>query len=128
MDIRRFSHVQHISSEVVGILARGKTMFDGLASCFPAGTLSGAPKIESMKIIQRLEGDARGPYGGAVGQFGLNGNATFTIPIRTLFVSGEDAFARASSGIVYDSICENEYAEIQRKLAAMDLCLKEFMR
>lgn len=127
MDIRKFSHVQHISSEVVGILARDKTMFDGLASCFPAGTLSGAPKIESMKIIQRLEGDARGPYGGAVGQFGLNGNATFTIPIRTLFISGEDAFARASSGIVYDSVPKNEYEEIQRKLAAMDLCLKEFM-
>lgn len=128
MDIRKFSHVQHISSEVVGILARDKTMFDGLASCFPAGTLSGAPKIESMKIIQRLEGDARGPYGGAVGQFGLNGNATFTIPIRTLFVAGDQAFARASSGIVYDSVPENEYGEIQRKLAAMDACLKEFMQ
>lgn len=127
MDIRKFSHVQHISSEVVGILARDRTMFDGLASCFPAGTLSGAPKIESMKIIQRLEGDARGPYGGAVGQFGFNGNATFTIPIRTLFISGTQAFARASAGIVFDSVPENEYAEIGRKLAAMDRCLKEFL-
>ena len=127
MDIRKFSHVQHISSEVVGILSRDKSMFDGLASCFPAGTLSGSPKIESMKIIQKIEGDSRGPYGGAVGQFGFNGNATFTIPIRTLFIHGQSAFARASSGIVYDSIAKNEYDEIQRKLAAMDTCLKEFI-
>lgn len=126
MDIRKFSHVQHISSEVVGILRRDKTMFDGFASCFPAGTLSGAPKIESMKIIQEIEGDSRGPYGGAVGQFGFNGNATFTIPIRTLFVSGNRAFARASSGIVYDSTAENEYQEIINKLAAMSKCLQKF--
>jgi len=85
MDIKRFSHVQHISSEIVGILAPQHDMFSALASNFPAGTLTGAPKIEAMKIIDNLELDGRGPYGGAVGQFGFNGDCTFAIPIRTIF-------------------------------------------
>lgn len=119
MDVKRFSHVQHISSEVVGILKKGDDMFSGLASVFPAGTLTGAPKIESMKIIERMEKDARGPYGGAVGHFGFDGDCTFAIPIRTLFISGKDAYAQASGGIVYDSRPEDEYQEVQQKLAIM---------
>lgn len=126
MDIKKFSHVQHISSEVIGLIKKNLNMFDGLASVFPAGTLSGAPKIESMKIIERIEQSPRGPYGGAVGHFGFDGNSTFAIPIRTFFVSESFAFSRASSGIVYDSIPENEYMEIIRKLGAIEKCLEFF--
>lgn len=127
MDVKRFSHVQHISSEVVGIIRRDCDMFRGLESVFPAGTLSGAPKIESMKIIERIENSPRGPYGGAVGHFGFNGDSTFAIPIRTLFMNGSRAFARASGGIVYDSVPEYEYREIMRKLSAMERTLSHFM-
>ncbi|HVZ58372.1 MAG TPA: anthranilate synthase component I family protein [Patescibacteria group bacterium] len=119
MSIKKFSHVQHISSTITGFIKPTETMFSGLASNFPAGTLSGAPKIESMKIIERLEKEARGPYGGAVGQFGFNGDCTFAIAIRTLFLAGESAFTQTSGGIVLDSTPEGEYQEIQRKLAAM---------
>lgn len=118
-DIKRFSHVQHISSEVVGILKSKEDMFSGLAASFPAGTLSGAPKIESMKIIERIEKSPRGPYGGAVGTFGFNGDCTFAIPIRSFFVSGDTGFVRASGGIVYDSKPEDEYLEIKNKLASV---------
>lgn len=127
MDVKRFSHVQHISSEVVGIIARNHDMFSGLASVFPAGTLSGAPKIESMKIIERIEKDPRGPYGGAVGHFGFNGDCTFAIPIRSLFISGSKGFIRASGGIVFDSTPEGEYAEIQAKLASMRKAIAPFL-
>ena len=102
-------------------------MFSGLASSFPAGTLSGAPKIESMKIIQRIENNPRGPYGGALGHFGFNGNCTFAIPIRTLFVSGEYAYTQASGGIVYDSLPANEYQEIKNKLGAQEKVLNSFI-
>ncbi len=124
-DIKKFSHVQHISSEVVGVIRHEEDMFSGLASSFPAGTLSGAPKIESMKIIERVEKEPRGPYGGAVGHFGMNGDCTFAIPIRTLFIKGENAFARASGGIVFDSDPSAEYEEIQNKLASVLRTLKE---
>ncbi len=122
-DIKRFSHVQHISSEVVGILKSKEDMFSGLAASFPAGTLSGAPKIESMKIIDRIEGVPRGPYGGAVGVFGLNGDCTFTIPIRSFFLSGEKGFVRASGGIVLDSTPQGEYEEIVNKMASVKKAL-----
>lgn len=128
MDIKKFSHVQHISSEIAGILRHGEDMFSALSSNFPAGTLSGAPKIESMKIIDQYEKDARGPYGGAIGHFGFNGDCTFAIPIRTLFISGEYGFIQASGGIVYDSVPENEYDEIQRKLAALTRVLDSFSK
>ena len=94
MDIKRFSHVQHISSEIVGIMAENEDMFSALASNFPAGTLTGAPKIEAMKIIDELELDGRGPYGGAVGHFGFNGDCTFAIPIRTIFANGSKAYVQ----------------------------------
>lgn len=119
MDIKRFSHVQHISSEIVGLLQYGEDMFSALAANFPAGTLTGSPKIESIKIIERLEKNPRGPYGGAVGHFGFNGDCTFAIPIRTFFISGSYGFTQAASGIVYDSKAEKEFDELQRKLAVM---------
>lgn len=126
-DIKKFSHVQHISSEVVGLIAPNQDMFTALASSFPAGTLSGAPKIESMKIIERIEQEPRGPYGGAIGHFGFNGDSTFAIPIRTIFGVGDKAFVRASGGVVYDSTAEGEYQEIQNKLAASKKALAEFI-
>lgn len=119
MSVKKFSHVQHISSEITGIIKTNETMFSALAANFPAGTLSGAPKIEAIKIIDTNELEPRGPYGGAVGHFGFNGDCTFAIAIRSLYISGTNAYAQTSGGIVYDSKPEKEYDEIQRKLAAM---------
>jgi anthranilate synthase component 1 len=119
MSIKRFSHVQHISSEVVGQMESGSTMFSGLASNFPMGTVCGTPKVETMKIIDANEPLGRGPYGGGVGHFGFNGDCTFALALRSLFVSGTDAYTQTSGGIVADSVAENEYNEIQNKLAAM---------
>ncbi|MDC0093075.1 anthranilate synthase component I family protein [Alphaproteobacteria bacterium] len=126
MDIKKYSHVQHISSEIAGIISDKEDMFSALASNFPAGTLSGAPKVEAMKIINRIEEDGRGPYGGAIGQFGFNGDCTFAIPIRSLFIKGENAYAQTCGGNVYDSDPDKEYQEIERKLEAMKLVLKSF--
>ena len=126
MDIKRFSHVQHISSEIVGIIADDQDMFSALASNFPAGTLTGAPKIEAMKIIDDMEGDGRGPYGGAVGQFSFNGDCHFAIPIRTVFAKGNKAYVQTCGGNVYDSNAEGEYEEIQRKFAGTKRVLDQF--
>ena len=126
MDIKKYSHVQHISSEIAGIINENEDMFSALASNFPAGTLSGAPKIEAMKIINEIEEDGRGPYGGAIGQFGFNGDCTFAIPIRSLFIKCEEAYAQTCGGNVYDSDPDKEYQEIERKLEAMKTVLKSF--
>ncbi|SBS35640.1 Aminodeoxychorismate synthase component 1 [Marinomonas aquimarina] len=126
MDIKRFSHVQHISSEIVGIIADDQDMFSALASNFPAGTLTGAPKIEAMKIIDDMEGDGRGPYGGAVGQFSFNGDCNFAIPIRTVFAKGNKAYVQTCGGNVYDSNAAGEYEEIQRKFAGTKRVLDQF--
>ncbi|GAA3938448.1 anthranilate synthase component I family protein [Litoribacillus peritrichatus] len=127
MDIKRFSHVQHIASEIVGIISDKEDMFSALASNFPAGTLTGAPKIEAMKIIDDLENDGRGPYGGAVGHFSFNGDCTFAIPIRTVFANGEDAYVQTCGGNVYDSNPEDEYEEIRRKFAGTKKVLDKFL-
>ena len=126
MDIKRFSHVQHISSEIVGIIAQDHDMFSALASNFPAGTLTGAPKIEAMKIIDDLETDGRGPYGGALGHFSFNGDCTFAIPIRTVFANGTEAYVQTCGGNVYDSNPADEYEEIQRKFAGTKKVLDMF--
>jgi len=127
MDIKRFSHVQHISSEIVGIISDEHDMFSALASNFPAGTLTGAPKIEAMTIIDELEADGRGPYGGAVGHFSFNGDCTFAIPIRTVFANGEQAYVQTCGGNVYDSNAEDEYEEIRRKFAGTKKVLDQFI-
>ncbi|WP_457857316.1 anthranilate synthase component I family protein [Psychrobacter pulmonis] len=127
MDIKRFSHVQHISSEIVGILHPDEDMFSALASNFPAGTLSGAPKVEAIKVINELEPDGRGAYGGALGSFNFNGDCIFAIPIRSLFINGESAYAQTCGGNVYDSNPADEYLEIQRKLSAMKVVLDSFI-
>ena len=119
MSIKKFSHVQHISSEIVGIINPKEDMFSALASNFPMGTVCGTPKLETIKIIDSNEPEARGPYGGGVGQFGFNKDCTFALTLRSLFISDEYAFAQTSGGIVYDSKPDKEYDEIQRKLAAM---------
>lgn len=126
MDIKRYSHVQHISSEIVGILHEDHDMFSALASNFPAGTLTGAPKVEAMKIINELEPEGRGPYGGAVGIFSFNGDCTFAIPIRSVFINKTDAYAQTCGGNVYDSNAADEYLEIERKLSAMRKVLASF--
>ncbi len=128
MDIKRFSHVQHISSEIVGIIAQDQDMFSALASNFPAGTLTGAPKIEAMKIIDDLESDGRGPYGGAVGHFSFNGDCAFAIPIRTVFANNEEAYVQTCGGNVFDSNPEDEYQEIQRKFAGTKKVLDQFVK
>src|SRR3989344_2553254 len=123
MNIKKFSHVQHISSEIVGIIKSGEDMFSGLASNFPSGVVSGTPKIETIKIIDSNENGARGPYSGGIGCFGFNGDCTFALAIRSLFVHGNHAYTQTSSGVVYDSKSNKEYEEIERKLSAMKKAL-----
>jgi anthranilate synthase component 1 len=100
------------------------TAVDAFSSIFPAGTLSGAPKIRAMEIINELEGLPRGPYGGALGYFSLNGNADFAIVIRTLVCNGNKAKIQAGAGIVHDSVPENEYLECENKAQAVIKALK----
>ena len=123
--IRKFSHVQHIVSHVIGKLNDNLDDIDSFMSLFPAGTLSGAPKIRAMEIINQKEKYARGPYGGAVGYFSLNGNADFAITIRTLTTNDNRAEIQAGAGIVYNSIPQSEYEECRRKRQALFQALKE---
>ncbi len=113
--IERYSHVMHIVSGVHGVLAQGKDQFDVLAACFPAGTVSGAPKIRAMEIIDELEVQRRGPYAGAVGYFGFSGNMDFCITIRTFVLRGHDLWVQAGAGIVADSDPDREYEETINK-------------
>jgi len=119
MKIEKYSHVMHLVSRVEGILNSGSTIYDAFRSVFPAGTLSGAPKIRAMQIISSLEPDCRGPYGGAVGYFGYDGNLDSCITIRTAVVKGGMVYVQAGAGIVYDSVPENEYQETLNKAAAL---------
>lgn len=126
MNLRKLSFIQHICSEVVGTLKKGEDMFSALASNFPMGTVTGAPKIEAMKIIEENEGAPRGPYAGGVGHFGFNGDCTFAVQLRTLFCSGEAAYIQTCGGNVFDSDPAAEYDEIQRKLSGMKRVLERF--
>lgn len=119
MTIERYSHVIHIVSNVRGKLAKGKSPFDLFVSSFPAGTVSGAPKIRAMQIISELEGERRGLYAGAIGYFSFNGNFDTCIVIRTIVMQGNKAFIHAGAGIVADSDPENEYQESLSKASAM---------
>lgn len=123
--IKKFSHVQHIVSHVKAILNDEYDAIDALSSLFPAGTLSGAPKIRAMEIINDLEKTARGPYGGAVGYFSLNGDADFAITIRTLTTFDDIAELQAGAGIVYDSDPTSEYQECKNKRQALIETLKK---
>ena len=117
--VEKFSHVQHLVSEVRGTLAAGKTSCDALAACFPAGTLTGAPKIRAMEIIDELEAARRGVYGGAVGYLDAAGNLDIAIAIRMAVVEGDRCRIQAGAGIVADSVPEKEYREAESKAAAL---------
>ncbi|MFH1853843.1 MAG: anthranilate synthase component I [Candidatus Omnitrophota bacterium] len=119
MFIERYSHVMHIVSNCRGILAKGKNAFDVLKACFPAGTVSGAPKIRAMEIIDELENTKRSYYAGAVGYFSFSGNMDTCITIRTMLVKGKDAYIQAGGGIVADSVPSREYQETVNKAKAM---------
>jgi anthranilate synthase component 1 len=119
MDIERYSHVMHLVSHVQGRLRPILTQFDALRACFPAGTVSGAPKIRAMEIIAELEPDKRGPYAGAVGYFDFRGNMDTAINIRTIIVKDGTAYVQAGAGIVADSVPENEYRECLNKAQAL---------
>jgi anthranilate synthase component 1 len=119
MSVERYSHVMHLVSSVVGKLGKGFTAFDLLRAAFPAGTVSGAPKVRAMQIINELEPDGRGPYAGAVGYIGFSGNLDTCITIRTVLVKNKTAFVQAGAGIVADSKPEREYQETCNKAAGM---------
>jgi anthranilate synthase component 1 len=119
MTIKKFSHVQHILSRVTGNLNPEKTAVDAFAAIFPAGTVSGAPKIRAMEIIEEMEGQPRDAYAGALGYFSLNGNANFAITIRSLICEGKNAKIQAGAGIVHDSVPENEFMECSNKAQAL---------
>lgn len=119
MSVEKYSHVQHIVSNVESNISDDKDGFDALKACFPAGTVSGAPKIRAMDIISELEAAPRGPYAGAVGYFDFTGNIDFCITIRSIVVSGNKASVQAGAGIVADSVPEREYAETEHKMGAM---------
>jgi anthranilate synthase component 1 len=119
MIIERYSHVMHIVSHVEGELAKGRSPYDLMRATFPAGTLSGAPKIRAMQIISELEGTARGPYGGCVGYFSFNGNLDCCITIRTALIKDGKAYVQAGGGWVNDSVPESEFQETVNKSKAM---------
>ena len=125
MKIKRFSHVQHIVTHVVGKLNSKHDMYDAFRAVFPAGTVSGAPKVRAMEIIQELEPTKRETYAGAVGYFSINGCCDFAIAIRSIFAKNNKGFVQAGAGIVFDSIAENEFKETEHKANAMITALKE---
>jgi anthranilate synthase component 1 len=119
MTIERYSHVMHIVSRVAGDLQPGIDMYDVLRAAFPAGTVSGAPKIRAMQVISELEGRRRGPYAGAAGYFGPDGDMDMCIAIRTLFVRDGVYHVQAGAGIVADSDPAREYQETLDKIGAL---------
>jgi len=125
MDVEHYSHVMHLVSNIVGKLHPDLTPYDALRSCFPAGTVSGAPKIRAMEIIAELEPDKRGPYAGAVGYFSFSGNMDTAIAIRTMVITQGLAHVQAGGGIVADSIPEREYEETLHKATALLKAIEE---
>ncbi|GBD20346.1 Anthranilate synthase component 1 [bacterium HR28] len=119
MAVERYSHVMHLVSEVTGSLRDDLSALDALRSCFPAGTVSGAPKIRAMEIIAELESEQRGPYAGAVGYVDFSGNLDTAITLRTIVMRGRHAYLQAGAGIVADSIPEREHQECHHKMRAL---------
>ncbi len=124
MIVKRFSHVQHLVSHITGNLHDKYDCFDAFRSLFPAGTVSGAPKVRAMEVISELEKSSRGPYAGALGYFSFNRSCDFAIIIRSLFINGKSAYIQSGAGIVMDSIPENEYLETEHKAGALFSALK----
>jgi anthranilate synthase component I len=129
MTIERYSHVMHITTNVRGRLTEGKNAFDALQACLPAGTVSGAPKVRAMEIIDQIEPCRRGPYAGAVGYVDFNGNMDTCIALRTIVIHDETAYVQAGAGIVADSVPESEWNETLNKarglLRAIELAERE---
>ncbi len=125
MEVKQFSHVQHMVTHVVGKLNKNYDMYDAFKAVFPAGTVSGAPKVRAMEIIDELEPESRGPYAGAVGYFSFNGCCDFAIAIRSIFADDNSGFVQAGAGIVFDSISDNELKETEHKANAMITALLE---
>jgi anthranilate synthase component 1 len=123
MVVERYSHVMHIVSETVGTLQEGEDQFDLLSKTFPAGTVSGAPKIRAMEIIEELEPSKRAHYAGTVGYFSLTGDANMAITIRTMLIKGRQVHLQAGAGIVYDSDPEFEYQESMHKMKALQVAI-----
>jgi anthranilate synthase component I len=119
MDVERYSHVMHMVTHVQGKLSPNYSVFDALRACFPAGTVSGAPKIRAMEIIAKFEPEKRGPYAGACGYFSFSGNMDMAIAIRTIIMTQGVAYTQAGCGIVYDSVPEREYEETLNKARAL---------
>ena len=119
MSVERYSHVMHLVSNVTGKLNKGLGSFEALSACFPAGTVSGSPKIRAMEIIDELENQRRGPYAGCVGYFDFSGNMDTCITIRTIVIKDKTAYVQAGGGIVADSLPESEYRESQNKAKAL---------
>ena len=124
MTVKQFSHVQHIVSHVTGRLDERYDSFDAIKAVFPAGTVSGAPKVRAMEIIDELEPNQRGPYGGALGYFSANGSADFAITIRSLFILKNSAYIQAGAGIVVDSVPQKEWLETEQKANALLSAIK----
>lgn len=124
MVVEKYSHVMHLVSNVRAHLAKGKDAFDVLAATFPAGTLTGAPKVRAMQIIDELESVRRGAYGGAVGYFSFSGNMDLCITIRTMVIKDGRIFVQAGAGIVYDSQPESEHQETLNKARGMQMAVK----
>jgi len=124
-NIEKYSHVMHIVSNVMGDFNNKYSKFKSLLAGFPAGTVSGAPKVRAMEIIDELEPESRGAYAGAVGYFSFNGCCDFAIAIRSIFADGKDGFVQAGAGIVSDSIPNNELKETEHKANAMLTALRE---
>jgi len=118
-EVHQYSHVQHLVSKVVGRLSGTNDAFDGLKALFPAGTVSGAPKVRAMEIIDELEPSRRGPYAGALGYFSKNGSADFAITIRTIVAHDDRISIEAGAGIVADSIPSKEWEETEQKAGAL---------
>ncbi len=125
MQVERYSHVMHLVTHVQGELRPELDCFDALRACFPAGTVSGAPKIRAMQIIAELEPHQRGPYAGAAGYFSFSGNMDMAIAIRTMVMAGGRAHTQAGCGVVYDSVPEREYEETLHKARALLMAVKQ---
>ncbi len=124
MNVKKFSHIQHMVSHVIGIIDTKYDIFDAFKAVFPAGTISGAPKIRAMEIIDHLEPESRGPYAGAIGYFSFNQCCDFAITIRSAFINGDKGFTQSGAGIVIDSIPSKEFQETEDKSKAILIALQ----
>jgi anthranilate synthase component 1 len=128
MEVERYSHVMHLVTQVQGKLRPELNCFDALRACFPAGTVSGAPKVRAMEIIAELEPEKRGPYAGAAGYFSFSGNMDMAIAIRTIVMKGGVAFTQAGCGVVYDSVPAREFQETENKARALLKAIRQAER